>query len=442
MALLQIERIRKVKIFYGWWIVLAGTAMFTLLGAISYYGTGVFFESIRSEFGWKAAALGGALSVARVEGGVLAPLMGYLIDHYGPRKLMLVGVLVGGAGYMLLSRTQNLIYFYIVFILVVQGGLSAGMGNAPSTAIANWFRRKRSLAMGISNLGVSFGGLLARPLASVILQYGWRRAFLVAGGAIWVVGFPMAFIVRHKPEPYGYLPDGDSPDPTPSAKEASGAAPEEKRASLEPETEFSPRQALRTMAFWTLALMFSSRQLVTGSVALFLVPLLQERGMSLLDAAGVLSLMALIGMPGRVGFAWLGDKMDKRWVIAFCFVFQAVGLILFTALGGTIGIVFFLTLYSPAYSGVLPLIPAIQADYFGRKWFATIRGMMSPITTVVAVASPLVMTSIKDITGSYEGAFAVMGVANVLALVFILITRRPKDPTLANVPAKGTAAGE
>ena len=99
-----------------------------------------------------------------------------------------------------------------------------------------------------------------------------------------------------------------------------------------PMLEHSPIEALRTLAFWSVALMFAARHFVTGSVALFLVPLLQERGMSLGEAATVLSLMALIGMPGRVGFAWLGDRMDKRAVIGLCLVFQSAGLMLFTAL--------------------------------------------------------------------------------------------------------------
>ena len=135
--------------------------------------------------------------------------------------------------------------------------------------------------------------------------------------------------------------------------------------------------------------------------------------------------MALLGMPGRVGFAWLGDRFDKRKVIAFCFIFQSTGLILFTLLPGPVGIACFLILYSPTYSGVLPLIPALQADYFGRHRFATIRGLMAPVGTVSMVASPIVVSVIRDQTGSYDPAFMFLGVLNVMALVFIAITRKP-----------------
>ena len=431
--------VRQPRIFYGWWIVLAGTAMLTLMATFSYYGMGVFFEPMRAHFGWSALALGTALSFARLEGGFAAPLVGYLIDRLGPRKLMLVGVSIGGFGYVALSQTTSLPYFYIVYIALVQGGISIGMGNAPTAAVANWFQRKRGAALGIVNLGASFGGILAAPLAWLIEKYDWNGAFLIAGLLTWAIGLPLALVVRHRPEPYGYLPDGRQPVTAPApvapesatSPEAAPAATPERVDGEEREVEFTAKQALRTMAFWSIGLTFAARQLVTGSVALFLIPFLLESDMTGTDAALIITYMSIIGMPGRVGFAWLGDHYDKRWVIAFCFVFQSTGLILFTVIGGTLGIIFFLFLYAPAYSGVLPLLPAIQADYFGRKWFATIRGMMAPIGTVAVVAGPVLAGSIHTLTGSYRPAFFVLAVANVVALVFIVITRRPRDPALA-----------
>ena len=410
---------RRPVIFYGWWIVLSGTAIMSLMGAFSYYGMGVFFNSIKDDLGWSAAALGAALSLARIQGGVLAPGVGFLIDRYGSQRLVLIGVVLSGLGFILLGQTMSVIYFYIIFIFLVQGGVSAGMGNAPMAAVTNWFSRRRATALGVMNLGLSFGGILALPLAQIIQAFGWRTALVFAGATIWIVGIPLSFVIRHRPEDYGYLPDGDKPEERSGDGDFPGAqAPQE--------VTYSPWQAVKTQAFWSIALMFSARHFVTGSVALFLIPLLQERGMSLTDAAAVLSLMALIGMPGRVGFAWLGDRYDKRLVIGFCFLFQSVGIILFTALGDTLGIIFFLVLYSPTYSGVLPLIPAIQADYFGREWFATIRGLMTPVATLSVVLGPIVVASIRDFTGSYEPAFAALGVSNILALVFVAITRPPR----------------
>jgi MFS family permease len=427
MAIPRHKNSGSYSVFYGWWIVLAATLIMALMGTFSYYGMGVFFNSIREDLGWHAAALGGALSLARVQGGVLAPLMGFLIDKYGSRKLMFIGVMFSGAGFILLSQTMTLVYFYIVFIFLVQGGLSAGMGNAPTAAVANWFNKRRATAFGLMNLGISIGGILARPLAEVITAFGWRISLVIAGSAIWIIGLPLVFVIRHRPEPYGYLPDGDRPVVVSSSggNQSDGL---ENVSTEDMELEFTPGQAVKTMAFWTIALMFSARHLVTGSVALFLIPLLEERGMSLIDAASVLSIMALIGVPGRVGFPWLGDRYDKRFVIGFCLILQSIGLVLFTTLGGTVGIWCFLVLYSPTYSGVLPLVPAIQADYFGRNRFATIRGLMTPISTASTVSGPFLVASIRDLTGSYEPAFLVLGLSNLLALLFIIITKRPRDP--------------
>ena len=437
------------RIFYGWWIVAVGTVMRTVFATFSYYGFSAFFNPLVEQFGWSRAALAGVLSLSRLEGGFMALPAGYLFDRIGPRKMMFIGITLTGVGYILLSRTTSLVYFYMIMILMVQLGASFGMGGgAVDVAIANWFRRKRSRAMGIGTLGLSFGGIMVIPLTLLISQYGWRSGILVAGLATLCLGYPLASIVRHRPEPYGYLPDGDpprrrasvqdtgppenatAPEPPASAAQAPAAQPAGQAAQDDDdeETNFSPLQALKVRAFYAVAFTFAARQLVSGTIAVFLIPFLQERGMSLTQAGMVLGVMALIGAPGRVIFAWLGDIFPKRFVMAGCFSIQSVGLILFAYVDGMTGIIFFLTLYAPTYAGVLPLIPAIQAEYFGRKWFGTIRGMMTPITLISGVIGPIFAGTVRDVTGSYRLAFTVLAFSILLALALILSARPPKAP--------------
>ena len=174
---------RKPFLFYGWYIVFAGTATMTLMATFSYYGMGIFLEPIRSHFGWSTLAFTTGLSLARLEGGFLAPFVGYFIDKYGPRKLMLAGISVCGLGYLLLSQTMSLPYFFLVYIVLIQGGISLGMGNAPTTAVANWFQRRRGTAMGIVNLGASFGGIFSAPLAWMITSFKYNGMdYWVANG--------------------------------------------------------------------------------------------------------------------------------------------------------------------------------------------------------------------------------------------------------------------
>lgn len=413
------------KIFYGWWIVVVGNVMRTVFATFNYYGFSAFFNPLVEQFGWSRAALAGVLSLSRLEGGLMALPAGILFDKIGPRKMMYIGITLTGTGFILLSRTNSLVYFYAIFILFIQVGASFGMGGvAVDVAIANWFRKKRGRAMGFATMGLSFGGVLVTPLALFITQYGWRSALIVAGIITFFLGYPLAALVRHRPEPYGYLPDGDIPEQKLDNADKSGNG----NAAQDEEVNFSPWQVLKVRAFYAIAFTFMARQLVSTSVAVFLIPFLQERGMSLAQAAVVLSIMALLGAPGRVIFGWLGDIFPKRYVMAGCFIFQTIGLVMFTHIPGTLGIVLFLILYAPTYAGVLPLIPAIQGEYFGRQWFGTIRGMMTPITLISGVVGPVFAGTVFDLTGSYKFAFTVFAFSLIVALLLILTAKRPETP--------------
>ena len=413
------------KIFYGWWIVVVGNVMRTVFATFNYYGFSAFFNPLVEQFGWSRAALAGVLSLSRLEGGLMALPAGILFDKIGPRKMMYIGITLTGTGFILLSRTNSLVYFYAIFILFIQVGASFGMGGvAVDVAIANWFRKKRGRAMGFATMGLSFGGVLVTPLALFITQYGWRSALIVAGIITFFLGYPLAALVRHRPEPYGYLPDGDIPEEKLDNADKSGNG----NSAQDEEVNFSPWQVLKVRAFYAIAFTFMARQLVSTSVAVFLIPFLQERGMSLAQAAVVLSVMALLGAPGRVIFGWLGDIFPKRYVMAGCFIFQTIGLVMFTHIPGTWGIVLFLILYAPTYAGVLPLIPAIQGEYFGRQWFGTIRGMMTPITLISGVVGPVFAGTVFDLTGSYKFAFTVFAFSLIVALLLILTAKRPETP--------------
>ena len=416
------------KIFYGWWIVVVGNVMRTVFATFNYYGFSAFFNPLVEQFGWSRAALAGVLSLSRLEGGLMALPAGILFDKIGPRKMMYIGITLTGTGFILLSRTNSLVYFYAIFILFIQVGASFGMGGvAVDVAIANWFRKKRGRAMGFATMGLSFGGVLVTPLALFITQYGWRSALIVAGIITFFLGYPLAALVRHRPEPYGYLPDGD----VPKDKIGSDGNPEKAgdgSSSDDEEVNFSPWQVLKVRAFYAIAFTFMARQLVSTSVAVFLIPFLQERGMSLAQAAVVLSIMALLGAPGRVIFGWLGDIFPKRYVMAGCFIFQTIGLVMFTHVPGTLGIVLFLVLYAPPYAGVLPLIPAIQGEYFGRQSFGTIRGMMTTITLISGVVGAVFSGTVFDLTGSYKFAFTVFAFSLIVALLLILTAKRPETP--------------
>ncbi|NIS60075.1 MAG: MFS transporter, partial [Proteobacteria bacterium] len=170
-------------IFYGWWIVMASFLMASYFGAIV-YGFTAFFEPIAEELGWSYTQVSIAFSLRGLEMGILAPVMGFLVDRFGPRKLAFFGVSTVGFSLILLGLTNSLVVFYGAFILL---GLGAGgcTSTVLMTAVAHWFRRNVGKAMGIVACGFGAGGILIPLIVGLIDLYQWRTALIILGLGMW-----------------------------------------------------------------------------------------------------------------------------------------------------------------------------------------------------------------------------------------------------------------
>lgn len=403
---------RPKKIFYGWWIILGAALGMAVNAGLYFYGFGAFFDSLIREFRCSRAVLSGAFSLARLETGLLGPLEGLFVDKFGPRKIMLVGVVLMGGGFVLLGRVSSINEFYLVFVLLVALGSGLGFATPLPTAVGNWFVRRRGIAFGLALSGIGLGGLLVPMLSWLIGQYGWRTAALAAGIIIFAVATPIAFIMRHKPEQYGYIPDGE-------------AAPTKETGEIRGEADFTAREALRTRAFWLLSFAFSIRLMVTGAVPVHIMPFLLDNGFSRGMAAVALGSIALISILGRLGYGWLGDRLQKRYVIAGLLVILAGSLLLLGHVKNLWQLVGFLMLYAPSYGGLAALMQATRGEYFGRKAFGTIMGFMAMIIMIGTIAGPLFAGYVWDITGSYRFAFFIFAVALVVAVGLILAAKPP-----------------
>ena len=158
MAETSVNKKRR-KVFYGWWIVLAAATMQWYGSGIWFYGQSVIFNAILNDFGWARAVAAGAFSLSRLEGGLEGPFVGWLIDRVGPRKMALFGAIIVGLGYLLLYRMNSLWMLYLLFGGVIALGFNAGFSHAATAAVANWFIKKRSRALGLYTLGAGMGGL-------------------------------------------------------------------------------------------------------------------------------------------------------------------------------------------------------------------------------------------------------------------------------------------
>ena len=418
---------KKRGIFYGWWVVLA-TSVVTLYGAGTFfYGFTAFFNPIIEEFGWSRAVTSLAFSIQRFEGGVAGPIVGFLVDRIGPRKLMLFGSTVAGLGFVYFSFVDSLFSFFMAFIFI-SIGFSACLGSVGMAAVANWFIRRRSMALGLMMAGAGASGVIVPILVWLIASFGWRTALVICGAGMLVIGIPFSALVRHRPEQYGYLPDGDT---VPSAD------PRDGREGLVDgegvrfgEVDYSVRESLRTRAFWLLTLGLSFSQIATSSVVLHEIPYLTSVGISRGAASLVVTFMTIISIVGRIGFGWLGDKFEKRYVLAGAYSMQAVGVLAFALISETWHLVPFLLVFGLSYGGAIPLRPAIQGEYFGRTSFGSIQGLIAFATTAGGVIGPWLAGWIFDVQGSYRLAWILFSVTTLAGVPAFLVARRPVKSAL------------
>jgi MFS family permease len=218
--------------------------------------------------------------------------------------------------------------------------------------------------------------------------------------------------MRHKPEQYGYLPDGET-------------APSEGMRRVVRQVDFTAREALRTPAFWLLSIAFAIRLMVTSAVQVHIMPFLLDSGFPREIAATALGSIAIISVLGRLVFGWLGDRIQKRYVIVALLVLLAGSLVLLGNVKSLWQLVVFLALYAPAYGGLATLMQAIRGEYFGRRAFGTIMGFMGMVIMMGTVAGPLFAGYAWDITGSYKLAFMVFSGAAAVDVVLVLWAKPP-----------------
>ncbi|MBI2935685.1 MAG: MFS transporter, partial [Chloroflexi bacterium] len=234
--------------FYGWVMVAASFVNQLLNSGLGFLGFGTYVVPLQQGFGWSKASIAAARSLMQMENGLLGPLQGVLIDRFGPRLVMAVGSFFFGLGLILLSLIHSLWVFYGVFLVIALGTSLAGFLTT-TVAVNSWFARRRTTAMALAGLGVSFGGIVVLPLLiAAQTTYGWRFAALVSGLTVWTLGLPASLLMRRSPEKYGALPDGDLVEASTPA-----TIPENLRHEGRLSGDFTLGEALHTSAFWFIS---------------------------------------------------------------------------------------------------------------------------------------------------------------------------------------------
>lgn len=408
------------RIFYGWWIVAAGFAIQWTVGALLFHPFGIYVVEFEEQFGWNRTKLSIAFSLARVEDGLLGPIQGWMIDRFGPRAVMRVGVVVFALGFVAFSMMNSLATFYITFLLMAIGAALAGFLSV-TTAVVNWFVRQRTLAVGIALIGVAGGGLAAPGVALLIEEIGWRNTALVSAAIVAIIGLPATQLVRHRPEPYGLRPDGDQA-PVPGASRSEDGA--------FTEVSVTASQAMRSRAFWAISFAHAAALLVVSAVMVHFVAHVEEQlDYTRAQAAGLITVLTLMVIIGQVGGGWAGDRLNSRMIIAVCLLGHAVAMLLLTFASTLWMVVAFTLLHGIAWGVRGPVILAMRAEYFGPHSYGTIMGFSSLIVMLGMIIGPIFAGLVYDNTGSYEFGFTLLAlVAGAGSLLMLLAGSPPPRP--------------
>ena len=418
------ERISAVRarttrrVYRGWWVSLAGAFNMVLSSGPTYQASSVLFKAIEDEFGWSRALISGVASFGRFGGAMLGPVEGFLTDRFGSGKMVLVGFMMGGTGLILFSFIQGALQYYFAFFLLSLG-FSVG-GFVPSiTAVNAWMVRNRATGMSIVIGGSSLAGLLVPPMVWSINTYGWRPTVFVIGVIALALGPLVARLLGKRPTPE-------------QIEEQTRSTSEPGRRSRQARLyDFTPKEALRTPAFWSISMTHMLVNLSTGAISghLFL-QLTDSNGVNLDDAtaSGVLPILVVTSFVFQLGGGIMGDRISKRVLVPFLLLIQGAALVILAIADSFFLAAVFAVVWGVGFGARTPLLHAMRGEYFGRRHFGTILGLSSFPMSIGITLAPFVMGWVHDIQDTYEWSLYVLAGTCVLASVTILFAARPIPP--------------
>lgn len=420
-----------MKFYYGWAIVAVGFLAF-FAGSIPSMAFGLLVKPMSEDLGWSRSSIIAGNTVGTITAALSAPLIGYLLDRWGARAVMVVSAILGGLGLIATAGISAPWQFYLVFGAL--GGIARNGTNglAAPTAVANWFVRRRGRAMAVTIAGLSFGSFFLQPLTQWIIENGgWRTAWTVLGIIfIVVLAVPAGVLMRRRPEDLGLRPDGDPPAPIPATGAASGPPPT-------PEPDWDTRDALRTSTFWLLASIWFLSGLGGGGMTIIMGSSFADKGVQGADLAIVMAAFSLVSF--CIKFVW-GAVTERFRLRQYMLVYLLLSVVVFAYhnyAAGFWGSVASSMLLAVSMGGSLQLQAQVWPDLFGRRSAGAIRGLSMPFQSVSSALGPIAGAFFFDGTGSYAWAVWMYVAAYALGAVLITQVRPLRAPRPRSVVGVG-----
>lgn len=378
---------------------------------------GLFLKSMTAEFGWSRTEFSGVLAMASLANAIILPIAGYLVDRFGPRRIIAIGIVLGCASYAALSLASSYTELVLLMVLAVTAGNLASYPAFMSLA-QRWFDKRLGFALAITSTGLAVGvASFSFLISRTIEQQGWRAAFVTVGLVAFAIGMAnVLFLVRDNP--------GTTVGPVQS----------EKPFGEEPATG-SLGSALRTGDFWFYTGSFTLIIFAVVGCNFHLPALLSDLGASPDRVAAVMGIGAAGSLFGRLVSGTLLDRFSVRSITAVFFVGQAIGFILL--LYGLRWVWPASFLLGAVQGAEVDVMGYVLARRFGRSAYARIFGTCFGITLIGAIVGPMAMAAIFDRTGSYDLGLMIFPAFPIVALA--LLWRAQPLPASARIREVATA---
>lgn len=380
-------------------------SLFSIVG-IMFYGLPFFYDFWVKDFGWSRATVTSGNAFAKIAVGLLGFFAGWLIDRFGPRRLMLFGIIMGGIALVGLGNATALWQFYLFYVCNALAYMCAGpLPNQVLTA--TWFNKSRGKAMGFAYLGIGVGGMLVPQIARWLnFKFGWHQALMIIGILMVAIAFPMAWMVKEKPKTL--------------LKEAAEETPAIPLARI-----------LKGWPFYLLLIgSMCSIGAVSGTIQNLKLFFSLDLKYTQSQSADILSLVLFSSIIGRLLMGWLADKYPKKYVMILIYflVAASIPLLHFASVPGIIYL--FAFIFGMGLGGDYMIIPLMAAELFGVRIMGRIMGLVLTADGLSEAFSPMLVGWLRDYTGSYANGFAALIILAIVGIIAVIILPQKTTQTI------------
>ena len=400
-------------------------AQFIGMGLFSYVH-GPFMVPMIEDLGWTRLEFSMTRTIGMFATALCGVFIGTQIDRVGARPVMLVGGTILAVSLVLHSLIESLSYWWLLNGVVMALGCAMVGNLVVNVTLSKWFVVNRGMAVAIAAMGVSFGGIgLTPPVTWLIDEVGWRMSWIWLGIGTAILIYPVALVMRRRPEDYGLHPDGFS-----EAQILEGAGD---AAFEEYSKSFTRAEALRTFSFYALIVAFGFFTINIGVMLLHTVPYMTDSGFTANEAALTMAVVSVPAMISKPIWGYFIDRSPAKSLAAASAAVTGLSLflIIFAVSQQELFLVFgAFVLLGLGWGGMIPLQEVIWASFFGRRFLGSIRGAAMPFSLLLGAPAPALVGYYHDLAGRYDEALAIIAALNVLSGLLIFLAPSPKGKSL------------